>query len=91
MNGAYPRSIITSDIKEGSESTLIAPEESKSFYNSSVPAASIFSDALSNTVEAEIKIYVLRKDFDQLNLDSDIECHESTIRQIFQSQRFRLR
>lgn len=88
MQGEYPRSIITSGVKDPSDSTVIAPEESKTYYNPLVPAQRIFRENLGNVAQAEIKIYVLRDDFDALNLDSDIECHETTIRQIFQSERF---
>jgi hypothetical protein len=91
MSGDYPESVITSSVKDDSNSAIIAPEESKIFYSPLVPAQRIFSDNLGNVAEAEIKIYVGRTDFDELNLDSDIECHETTISQIFQSQRFPLR
>jgi len=91
MVGDYPQTVITSGVKDDSDSTVIAPEESKTYYNPLVPAQRIFSDNLGNVSEAEIKIYILRTEFEALNLDSDIECHETTIRQIFQSQRFPLR
>jgi hypothetical protein len=91
MDGSYPKSVITSKARDGSHSTLIAPEESKTYCNPLTPVQRIFGWNLANVAEAEIKIYIPRADFDDLHLDSDIESNETTIREVFQSNRFPLR
>jgi hypothetical protein len=90
MEGEYPRSMITTKVKDGSDSTVVGAGESKIFCNSLITAQRSLGSALYGVGDAEVKIYTRRSAFDALNLETDIECHETTIRQIFQSSRFLL-
>lgn len=91
MKGGYPHTTITTQVKDGSNSTVVGAGESKIYCNSLISVERIFRGDLDSIGDAEIKIYTRRSEFDALNLESEIECHETTIRQIFQSSRFPLR
>lgn len=90
MDGEYPEVVITSRVKDGSDSTVVGAKESKVFCNPLNYAQRSFGSTLDDVGDAEVKIYTRRSAFDALNLETDIECHETTIRQIYQSSRFPL-